>query len=183
MEASRPPALLNIPHLQLPPHSTGRGARHFDTRSLNEENFIASIGVYSAPALSHVLCETKKTNARQKQPRPLSLFALDCVTDNIQHSLHRTKLQNQLKSISFSGAQSKTTRNFALRCPEADCQMVVCNFQHQSKAKAHHFELGNYGSLESRDQNINNVHFDGNKCDENIKAATHDYFGHRLIGQ
>ena len=31
-------------------HTTqGKGVRHFDTRSLNEENFIASIGVYPPP--------------------------------------------------------------------------------------------------------------------------------------
>uniref|UniRef100_A0A8C2W9J8 MAP kinase-activating death domain protein n=1 Tax=Cyclopterus lumpus TaxID=8103 RepID=A0A8C2W9J8_CYCLU len=45
-ETARPQGLLNVPHLQLPHHAVGRGARHFDTRSLNEENFIASIGVY-----------------------------------------------------------------------------------------------------------------------------------------
>uniref|UniRef100_A0AAX7US35 MAP kinase-activating death domain protein n=1 Tax=Astatotilapia calliptera TaxID=8154 RepID=A0AAX7US35_ASTCA len=50
METARPQGLLNIPHLQLPHHTTGKGARHFDTRSLNEENFIASIGVYTTPA-------------------------------------------------------------------------------------------------------------------------------------
>ncbi|XP_069385731.1 MAP kinase-activating death domain protein isoform X25 [Paralichthys olivaceus] len=44
METARPQGLLNVPHLQLPHHATGKGARHFDTRSLNEENFIASIG-------------------------------------------------------------------------------------------------------------------------------------------
>uniref|UniRef100_A0A3P8W4K4 MAP kinase-activating death domain protein n=1 Tax=Cynoglossus semilaevis TaxID=244447 RepID=A0A3P8W4K4_CYNSE len=44
METAKPQGLLNIPHLQLPHHTTGKGARHFDTRSLNEENFIASIG-------------------------------------------------------------------------------------------------------------------------------------------
>ncbi|KAG7242643.1 hypothetical protein INR49_020016 [Caranx melampygus] len=44
METARPQGLLNIPHLQLPHHAAGKGARHFDTRSLNEENFIASIG-------------------------------------------------------------------------------------------------------------------------------------------
>ncbi|KAG7279933.1 hypothetical protein CRUP_009908 [Coryphaenoides rupestris] len=46
-ESVRPPGLLNVPHLQLPTHhhAQGKGAvRHFDTRSLNEENFIASIG-------------------------------------------------------------------------------------------------------------------------------------------
>uniref|UniRef100_A0A8C9ZF52 MAP kinase-activating death domain protein n=1 Tax=Sander lucioperca TaxID=283035 RepID=A0A8C9ZF52_SANLU len=50
METARPQGLLNVPHLQLPHHTTGKGARHFDTRSLNEENFIASIGVYTTPA-------------------------------------------------------------------------------------------------------------------------------------
>ncbi|XP_061595063.1 MAP kinase-activating death domain protein isoform X35 [Cololabis saira] len=44
METARPQGLLNIPHLHLPHHTTGKGAHHFDTRSLNEENFIASIG-------------------------------------------------------------------------------------------------------------------------------------------
>ncbi|XP_054466917.1 MAP kinase-activating death domain protein isoform X14 [Anoplopoma fimbria] len=44
METARPQGLLNVPHLQVPHHATGRGNRHFDTRSLNEENFIASIG-------------------------------------------------------------------------------------------------------------------------------------------
>uniref|UniRef100_A0A3Q3WHQ9 MAP kinase-activating death domain protein n=1 Tax=Mola mola TaxID=94237 RepID=A0A3Q3WHQ9_MOLML len=44
VETGRPQGLLNVPHLQLPHPTTGKGARHFDTRSLNEENFIASIG-------------------------------------------------------------------------------------------------------------------------------------------
>uniref|UniRef100_A0A7N8XF48 MAP kinase-activating death domain protein n=1 Tax=Mastacembelus armatus TaxID=205130 RepID=A0A7N8XF48_9TELE len=50
VETARPQGLLNIPHLQLPHHTMGKGARHFDTWSLNEENFIASIGVYTTPA-------------------------------------------------------------------------------------------------------------------------------------
>ncbi|XP_075934844.1 MAP kinase-activating death domain protein isoform X4 [Anarhichas minor] len=44
MEAAGTQGLLNVPHLQLPHPATGKGARHFDTRSLNEENFIVSIG-------------------------------------------------------------------------------------------------------------------------------------------
>uniref|UniRef100_A0A673WVT7 MAP kinase-activating death domain protein n=1 Tax=Salmo trutta TaxID=8032 RepID=A0A673WVT7_SALTR len=48
MEGTRPPVLLLVPRLQLPhPTSGGKGTHHFDTRSLNEENFIASIGVYN----------------------------------------------------------------------------------------------------------------------------------------
>lgn len=51
MEGTRPPVLLLVPRLQLPhPTSGGKGTRHFDTRSLNEENFIASIGVYPTPS-------------------------------------------------------------------------------------------------------------------------------------
>uniref|UniRef100_A0A8C5BIK0 MAP kinase-activating death domain protein n=1 Tax=Gadus morhua TaxID=8049 RepID=A0A8C5BIK0_GADMO len=45
-----PQGPLAVPRLQLPPphHAAqGKGLRSFDTRSLNEENFIASIGVYS----------------------------------------------------------------------------------------------------------------------------------------
>uniref|UniRef100_A0A3P8Z8T4 MAP kinase-activating death domain protein n=1 Tax=Esox lucius TaxID=8010 RepID=A0A3P8Z8T4_ESOLU len=45
LEGTKPPGLLLVPRLQLPhPTSGGKGTRHFDTRSLNEENFIASIG-------------------------------------------------------------------------------------------------------------------------------------------
>uniref|UniRef100_A0A8C7F5K9 MAP kinase-activating death domain protein n=1 Tax=Oncorhynchus kisutch TaxID=8019 RepID=A0A8C7F5K9_ONCKI len=44
MEGTKPPGLLPVPRIQLPhPTSGGKGTRHFDTRSLNEENFIASI--------------------------------------------------------------------------------------------------------------------------------------------
>uniref|UniRef100_A0A4W5KWX7 MAP kinase-activating death domain protein n=1 Tax=Hucho hucho TaxID=62062 RepID=A0A4W5KWX7_9TELE len=44
MEGTKPPGLLLVPRLQLPhPTSGGKGTRHFDTQSLNEENFIASI--------------------------------------------------------------------------------------------------------------------------------------------
>lgn len=57
MEAARPQGFLTVPHLQLPHHTPGRGAHHFDTRSLNEENFIASIGVYTTPAWLHVHSE------------------------------------------------------------------------------------------------------------------------------
>uniref|UniRef100_A0AAQ6AJ91 MAP kinase-activating death domain protein n=1 Tax=Amphiprion ocellaris TaxID=80972 RepID=A0AAQ6AJ91_AMPOC len=68
METSRPQGLLNIPHLQLPHHTTGKGARHFDTRSLNEENFIASIGVYTTKARLHVHCKPLPTPLQAHQP-------------------------------------------------------------------------------------------------------------------
>uniref|UniRef100_A0A3Q3M9V3 MAP kinase-activating death domain protein n=1 Tax=Mastacembelus armatus TaxID=205130 RepID=A0A3Q3M9V3_9TELE len=66
VETARPQGLLNIPHLQLPHHTMGKGARHFDTWSLNEENFIASIGVYTTPA--PVACQRPQvTDAEEKK--------------------------------------------------------------------------------------------------------------------
>lgn len=61
-EGSRPQGLLAVPRLQLPhPHTTGKGPRHFDTRSLNEENFIASIELWSK--------HQDKQKAMEKQQR------------------------------------------------------------------------------------------------------------------
>uniref|UniRef100_A0A673CTJ0 MAP kinase-activating death domain protein n=1 Tax=Sphaeramia orbicularis TaxID=375764 RepID=A0A673CTJ0_9TELE len=66
METSRPQGLLNIPQLQLPHHTTGKGARHYDTRSLNEENFIASIGVYTTQAA--VACSDTESVTSSEPP-------------------------------------------------------------------------------------------------------------------
>ncbi|XP_059367965.1 MAP kinase-activating death domain protein-like isoform X43 [Carassius carassius] len=44
MESARAAGVLLVPRIQLPPPSTGKSSQQFDTRSLNEENFIASIG-------------------------------------------------------------------------------------------------------------------------------------------
>uniref|UniRef100_W5KFS7 MAP kinase-activating death domain protein n=1 Tax=Astyanax mexicanus TaxID=7994 RepID=W5KFS7_ASTMX len=44
MESARAAGVLLVPRIQLPPPSSGKGGHQFDTRSLNEENFIASIG-------------------------------------------------------------------------------------------------------------------------------------------
>uniref|UniRef100_A0A4W4GXS6 MAP kinase-activating death domain protein n=1 Tax=Electrophorus electricus TaxID=8005 RepID=A0A4W4GXS6_ELEEL len=44
VESARAAGVLLVPRIQLPPPSSGKGAHQFDTRSLNEENFIASIG-------------------------------------------------------------------------------------------------------------------------------------------
>ncbi|XP_072321265.1 MAP kinase-activating death domain protein [Eucyclogobius newberryi] len=71
MEAARPPALLNVPHLQLPHHTTGRGTRHFDTRSLNEENFIASIELWSKHQDKQKAMEKPQRTEGGKQQRPL----------------------------------------------------------------------------------------------------------------
>ncbi|XP_044211331.1 MAP kinase-activating death domain protein isoform X11 [Thunnus albacares] len=70
METARPQGLLNIPHLQLPHHATGRGARHFDTRSLNEENFIASIELWSKHQDKQKAMEKPQRSEGAKQQRP-----------------------------------------------------------------------------------------------------------------
>ncbi|XP_022053993.1 MAP kinase-activating death domain protein isoform X13 [Acanthochromis polyacanthus] len=70
METSRPQGLLNIPHLQLPHHTTGKGARHFDTRSLNEENFIASIELWSKHQDKQKAMEKPQRSEGAKQQRP-----------------------------------------------------------------------------------------------------------------
>ncbi|XP_035485043.2 MAP kinase-activating death domain protein isoform X6 [Scophthalmus maximus] len=71
METARPQGLLNVPHLQLPHHTTtGRGARHFDTRSLNEENFIASIELWSKHQDKQKALEKPQRSDGAKQQRP-----------------------------------------------------------------------------------------------------------------
>ncbi|XP_056317704.1 MAP kinase-activating death domain protein isoform X31 [Danio aesculapii] len=47
MESARAAGVLLVPRIQLPPPSSGKSSRQFDTRSLNEENFIASIELWS----------------------------------------------------------------------------------------------------------------------------------------
>ncbi|XP_036951764.1 MAP kinase-activating death domain protein isoform X20 [Acanthopagrus latus] len=70
METARPQGLLNVPHLQLPHHTTGKGARHFDTRSLNEENFIASIELWSKHQDKQKAMEKPQRSEGAKQQRP-----------------------------------------------------------------------------------------------------------------
>ncbi|XP_077420254.1 MAP kinase-activating death domain protein isoform X33 [Vanacampus margaritifer] len=70
MEAARPQGLLTIPHLQLPHPTTGRGARHFDSRSLNEENFIASIELWSKHQDKQKSMEKPQRAEGAKQQRP-----------------------------------------------------------------------------------------------------------------
>ncbi|XP_060920624.1 MAP kinase-activating death domain protein isoform X2 [Labrus mixtus] len=70
METARPQGFLNVPHLQLPHHTMGRGARHFDTRSLNEENFIASIELWSKHQDKQKAMEKPQRSDGSKQQRP-----------------------------------------------------------------------------------------------------------------
>ncbi|XP_065808761.1 MAP kinase-activating death domain protein isoform X25 [Labrus bergylta] len=70
METARPQGFLNVPYLQLPHHTMGRGARHFDTRSLNEENFIASIELWSKHQDKQKAMEKPQRSDGSKQQRP-----------------------------------------------------------------------------------------------------------------
>uniref|UniRef100_A0AAQ5ZU06 MAP kinase-activating death domain protein n=1 Tax=Amphiprion ocellaris TaxID=80972 RepID=A0AAQ5ZU06_AMPOC len=100
METSRPQGLLNIPHLQLPHHTTGKGARHFDTRSLNEENFIASIGVYTTKARLHVHCKPL--------PTPLQKSDTESVTSSEPPILTRSTSQDSEASTVISNSSGET---------------------------------------------------------------------------
>ncbi|XP_030233751.1 MAP kinase-activating death domain protein isoform X10 [Gadus morhua] len=67
-----PQGPLAVPRLQLPPphHAAqGKGLRSFDTRSLNEENFIASIELWSRHRDKQSALE-KPQRSDGKQPRP-----------------------------------------------------------------------------------------------------------------
>ncbi|XP_067351768.1 MAP kinase-activating death domain protein isoform X6 [Channa argus] len=70
VEPAKPQGLLNIPHLLLPHHTTGKGAHHFDTWSLNEENFIASIELWSKHQDKQKAMEKPQRSEGAKQQRP-----------------------------------------------------------------------------------------------------------------
>ncbi|KAB5525928.1 hypothetical protein PHYPO_G00145850 [Pangasianodon hypophthalmus] len=63
IESARAAGVLLMPRIQLPPPPSGKGARQFDTRSLNEENFIASIELWSKHQ------DNRKQKAMEKEQR------------------------------------------------------------------------------------------------------------------
>ncbi|XP_073764788.1 MAP kinase-activating death domain protein isoform X25 [Danio rerio] len=63
MESARAAGVLLVPRIQLPPPSSGKSSRQFDTRSLNEENFIASIELWSKHQ------DNRKQKALEKEQR------------------------------------------------------------------------------------------------------------------
>uniref|UniRef100_A0A4W5KF55 MAP kinase-activating death domain protein n=1 Tax=Hucho hucho TaxID=62062 RepID=A0A4W5KF55_9TELE len=74
MEGTKPPGLLLVPRLQLPhPTSGGKGTRHFDTQSLNEENFIASIGAEGAKKQHPELTDTEEKKSQISADSGLSI--------------------------------------------------------------------------------------------------------------
>ncbi|XP_016103852.1 MAP kinase-activating death domain protein [Sinocyclocheilus grahami] len=63
MESARAAGVLLVPRIQLPPPSPGKSSQQFDTRSLNEENFIASIELWSKHQ------DNRKQKALEKEQR------------------------------------------------------------------------------------------------------------------
>ncbi|XP_051562940.1 MAP kinase-activating death domain protein-like isoform X7 [Myxocyprinus asiaticus] len=63
MESARAAGVLLVPRIQLPPPSSGKASRQFDTQSLNEENFIASIELWSKHQ------DNRKQKALEKEQR------------------------------------------------------------------------------------------------------------------
>ncbi|XP_061671191.1 MAP kinase-activating death domain protein isoform X11 [Syngnathoides biaculeatus] len=114
MEAARPQGLLTIPHLQLPHHTTGRGARHFDTRSLNEENFIASIGVEGAKQQRSQVTDAEEKKSQMSADSGLSVTSgsqksdTESVTSSEPPILTRSTSQDSEASTVISNSSGET---------------------------------------------------------------------------
>ncbi|XP_054627048.1 MAP kinase-activating death domain protein isoform X4 [Dunckerocampus dactyliophorus] len=114
MEAAKPQGLLNIPHLQLPHHTTGRGARHFDTRSLNEENFIASIGAEGAKQQRPQVTDAEEKKSQISADSGLSVTSAsqrsdtDSVTSSEPPILTRSTSQDSEASTVISNSSGET---------------------------------------------------------------------------
>uniref|UniRef100_A0A673CZG3 MAP kinase-activating death domain protein n=1 Tax=Sphaeramia orbicularis TaxID=375764 RepID=A0A673CZG3_9TELE len=102
METSRPQGLLNIPQLQLPHHTTGKGARHYDTRSLNEENFIASIGSEGAKQQRPPVADAEEKKSQISSDSGLSVMS----GSQVSHNMLSKDLMNNNSSGETLGADS-----------------------------------------------------------------------------
>uniref|UniRef100_A0A3P9C930 MAP kinase-activating death domain protein n=1 Tax=Maylandia zebra TaxID=106582 RepID=A0A3P9C930_9CICH len=111
METARPQGLLNIPHLQLPHHTTGKGARHFDTRSLNEENFIASIGSEGAKQQRPQVTDAEEKKSQISADSGLSVTSGSqvCICSTISNSSGETLgADSDLSSTAGDGLGGRT---------------------------------------------------------------------------
>uniref|UniRef100_A0A4W6EQP5 MAP kinase-activating death domain protein n=1 Tax=Lates calcarifer TaxID=8187 RepID=A0A4W6EQP5_LATCA len=114
METARPQGLLNIPHLQLPHHTTGKGARHFDTRSLNEENFIASIGSEGAKQQRPHVTDAEEKKSQISADSGLSVTSgsqksdTESVTSSEPPILTRSTSQDSEASTVISNSSGET---------------------------------------------------------------------------
>ncbi|XP_062283021.1 MAP kinase-activating death domain protein isoform X1 [Scomber scombrus] len=114
METARPQGLLNVPHLQLPHHATGRGTRHFDTRSLNEENFIASIGSEGAKQQRPQVTDAEEKKSQISADSGLSVTSgsqksdTESVTSSEPPILTRSTSQDSEASTVISNSSGET---------------------------------------------------------------------------
>ncbi|XP_037103684.1 MAP kinase-activating death domain protein isoform X7 [Syngnathus acus] len=114
MEAARPQGLLTVPHLQLPHHTTGRGARHFDSRSLNEENFIASIGAEGAKQQRPQVTDEEEKKSQMSADSGLSVTSgsqksdTESVTSSEPPILTRSTSQDSEASTVISNSSGET---------------------------------------------------------------------------
>ncbi|XP_043100318.1 MAP kinase-activating death domain protein isoform X40 [Puntigrus tetrazona] len=110
MESARAAGVLLVPRIQLPPPSSGKSSRQFDTRSLNEENFIASIELWSKHQ------DNRKQKALEKEQR----------ADGAKHRLEGGDTEEKKSQISAdsglsvtSGSQKSDTESLASSEPPA----------------------------------------------------------------
>ncbi|XP_043998248.1 MAP kinase-activating death domain protein isoform X6 [Gambusia affinis] len=114
METARPQGLLNIPQLHLPHHTTGKGARHFDTRSLNEENFIASIGAEGAKQQRPQVTDAEEKKSQISADSGLSVASgsqksdTESVTSTEPPILTRSTSQDSEASTVISNSSGET---------------------------------------------------------------------------
>uniref|UniRef100_A0A8C8GQZ0 MAP kinase-activating death domain protein n=1 Tax=Oncorhynchus tshawytscha TaxID=74940 RepID=A0A8C8GQZ0_ONCTS len=115
MEGTRPPVLLLVPRLQLPhPTSGGKDTHHFDTRSLNEENFIASIGAEGAKKQHPELTDTEEKKSQISADSGLSVTSgsqksdTESVTGTEPPVLTRSTSQDSEASTVISNSSGET---------------------------------------------------------------------------
>uniref|UniRef100_H3C4R6 MAP kinase-activating death domain protein n=1 Tax=Tetraodon nigroviridis TaxID=99883 RepID=H3C4R6_TETNG len=114
VESSRPQGFLNVPHLQLPHHTPGKGARHFDTRSLNEENFIASIGSEGAKQPRPPVADAEEKKSQMSADSGLSVTSLsqksdtESITSSEPPVLMRSSSQDSEASTVISNSSGET---------------------------------------------------------------------------
>ncbi|XP_047219004.1 MAP kinase-activating death domain protein isoform X3 [Girardinichthys multiradiatus] len=112
METARPQGLLNVPQLQLPHHTAGKGTRHFHTRSLNEENFIASIGAEGAKQRPQMTDAEKKSQISADSGLSVASGSQKSDTESVTSSeppiLTRSTSQDSEASTVISNSSGET---------------------------------------------------------------------------
>ncbi|XP_067104948.1 MAP kinase-activating death domain protein isoform X3 [Osmerus mordax] len=114
IEGARPQGLLLVPRLQLTHPTPGKGARHFDTRSLNEENFIASIGVEGAKQQRPEVTDTEEKKSQISADSGVSVHSgsqksdTESVTSSEPAVLTRSTSQDSEASTVISNSSGET---------------------------------------------------------------------------